>query len=56
MVDGNQVLILICKEKKPSGVRWSSAAIVNFQFENNILFEKRHLNVFQNFKTPFISK
>ena len=37
-------------------VWWPSAAIVNFQFENDIPFEKRHLNLFQNFKTPFISK
>ena len=37
-------------------VWWPSAAIVNFQFENDIPFEKRRLNLFQNFKTPFISK
>ena len=39
-----------------SALWWPSAAIVNFQFENDITLEKRHLNLFQNFKTPFISK
>ena len=33
-----------------------SGAIANFQFENNILFEKINLNIFRNFKTSFISK
>ena len=35
-------------------VCWPSAAIVNFQIESNITFQKRDTNVFQNFKTPFI--
>ena len=33
---------------------WPSAATVNFQIEINITFQKRNINVFQNFKTPFI--
>ena len=35
-------------------VCWPSAAIVNFQIESNITFQKRDKNLFQNFKTPFI--
>ena len=35
-------------------VWWPSAAAVNFQIEINITFQKRNINVFQNFKTPFI--
>ena len=38
-------------EAATRGVWWPSTAIVNSQFENNILFEKRYLNLLQNFKT-----
>ena len=47
---------MVSTEVYRSGLWWPSAAIVNFQFENKILFEKRHANLFQKFKTPFISK
>ena len=33
---------------------WPSAAIVNFHFENDTLFEKRNTNIFQNFTSEMI--